>query len=97
MFIGSMMMATVVKALYPNWTWDLCMLLGTITSATDPVAVVALLRELGAKVRQRGRRVCVRAAACAREGSEAFVRESVEACVREGAEACARESGGVWA
>ena len=29
--------------------WAACLLLGTITSATDPVAVVATLRELGAK------------------------------------------------
>ena len=35
---------------YSTWTWDLCLLLGVVTSATDPVAVVALLRELGAKV-----------------------------------------------
>ena len=44
------MMACLVKLAYQSWTWDLCLLLGTITSATDPVAVVALLRELGAKV-----------------------------------------------
>ena len=42
--------ACFVKLCYGSWTWDLCLLLGTITSATDPVAVVAMLRELGAKV-----------------------------------------------
>ena len=46
----SALMACVVKLAYGTWGWDLCLLLGTITSATDPVAVVALLRELGAKV-----------------------------------------------
>ena len=50
MACGAAMMACVVKLFYPVWGWDLCLLLGTITSATDPVAVVALLRELGAKV-----------------------------------------------
>ncbi len=50
MLLGSGMMASVVRLAYPEWSWDLCLLLGTITSATDPVAVVAMLRELGAKV-----------------------------------------------
>jgi len=50
MALCSLLMSCVVKLSYQNWTWDLCLLLGTITSATDPVAVVALLRELGAKV-----------------------------------------------
>lgn len=31
-----------------NLSWTMCMLLGCILSATDPVAVVALLRDLGA-------------------------------------------------
>eukprot|EP01063_Lacrimia_lanifica_P006951 TRINITY_DN14403_c0_g5_i1.p1 TRINITY_DN14403_c0_g5~~TRINITY_DN14403_c0_g5_i1.p1 ORF type:complete len:1302 (+),score=440.67 TRINITY_DN14403_c0_g5_i1:105-4010(+) len=31
-----------------NWTWVACLLFGCILSATDPVAVVALLKELGA-------------------------------------------------
>ena len=47
MALGALMMSCVVKLAYPAWTWDLCLLLGTITSATDPVAVVATLRELG--------------------------------------------------
>ena len=50
MATGSILMACLVKLAYGDWTWDLCLLLGVITSATDPVAVVALLRELGAKV-----------------------------------------------
>eukprot|EP01062_Namystynia_karyoxenos_P068644 TRINITY_DN6352_c0_g1_i1.p1 TRINITY_DN6352_c0_g1~~TRINITY_DN6352_c0_g1_i1.p1 ORF type:complete len:1565 (+),score=487.12 TRINITY_DN6352_c0_g1_i1:71-4696(+) len=31
-----------------KWNWYACLLFGTILSATDPVAVVALLKELGA-------------------------------------------------
>ena len=31
-----------------NWSWKISLLLGGLLSATDPVAVVALLKELGA-------------------------------------------------
>jgi NhaP-type Na+/H+ or K+/H+ antiporter len=31
-----------------NWTWPMALMFGAIVSATDPVAVVALLKELGA-------------------------------------------------
>lgn len=31
-----------------NWSWNLCMVFGSILSATDPVAVVALLKSVGA-------------------------------------------------
>ena len=31
-----------------NWSWKTSLLLGGLLSATDPVAVVALLKELGA-------------------------------------------------
>jgi NhaP-type Na+/H+ or K+/H+ antiporter len=31
-----------------SWSWSLSLTLGSLLSATDPVAVVALLRELGA-------------------------------------------------
>lgn len=34
-----------------NWGWDMCFLLGSILSATDPVAVVAVLKTLGAPAR----------------------------------------------
>ena len=34
--------------LYSWWPFNTCLLLGAILSATDPVAVVALLKELGA-------------------------------------------------
>ncbi len=32
----------------PDWTWQVALLFGVVISATDPVAVVALLKELGA-------------------------------------------------
>jgi len=35
----------------PAFTWEHCLLYGAIISATDPVAVVALLKELGASKR----------------------------------------------
>mmetsp|Transcript_5844 Transcript_5844/g.21328 ORF Transcript_5844/g.21328 Transcript_5844/m.21328 type:complete len:1082 (+) Transcript_5844:258-3503(+) len=38
----------VFKAQY-DWSWTLAMAFGAIQSATDPVAVVSLLKELGAK------------------------------------------------
>jgi len=34
---------------YEDWPWEAAMLMGGILSATDPVAVVALLREMGVK------------------------------------------------
>ena len=33
-----------------NWSWELCLVFGAILSATDPVAVVAILKELGMKL-----------------------------------------------
>jgi len=32
----------------PDWTWQVALLFGVVISATDPVAVVSLLKELGA-------------------------------------------------
>eukprot|EP01060_Flectonema_neradi_P007106 TRINITY_DN1491_c8_g1_i1.p1 TRINITY_DN1491_c8_g1~~TRINITY_DN1491_c8_g1_i1.p1 ORF type:complete len:1446 (+),score=269.52 TRINITY_DN1491_c8_g1_i1:117-4454(+) len=48
--VASALTAVVAKFTFSeyNWTWEACLLLGTILSATDPVAVVALLKELGA-------------------------------------------------
>ena len=48
--VASALTAVVCKVLLAeyNWSWESCLLLGTILSATDPVAVVALLKELGA-------------------------------------------------
>ena len=36
---------------YENWTWAFALMFGALISATDPVAVVALLRELGTSKR----------------------------------------------
>ena len=46
----SILTAVVAKYAFTeyNWNWFACLLFGTILSATDPVAVVALLKELGA-------------------------------------------------
>lgn len=32
----------------PDWNWQLCFIFGSIVSATDPVAVVAILKSAGA-------------------------------------------------
>ncbi len=34
-----------------DWSWSFCFMFGSFVSATDPVAVVALLKELGASKR----------------------------------------------
>ena len=46
--IASLLTSGWVYMLYPWWPYNTCLLLGAILSATDPVAVVALLKELGA-------------------------------------------------
>ena len=49
--IGAALFAIVVQYVIPStghWTWDLSMAFGAVMSATDPVAVVALLKQLGA-------------------------------------------------
>lgn len=46
--IGAVLMGCFVKAMFPQWTWYLCMTMGSITAATDPVAVVSLLKSAGA-------------------------------------------------
>ncbi len=46
--IATIMTGFVVKFIFPyGWDWDLSLMLGGVLSATDPVAVVALLKELG--------------------------------------------------
>eukprot|EP00051_Salpingoeca_urceolata_P005645 m.75371 g.75371 ORF g.75371 m.75371 type:complete len:1000 (-) comp14478_c1_seq4:140-3139(-) len=46
--ISSMVTGAMVKAVVEvDWSWSECFMLGAILSATDPVAVVALLRDLG--------------------------------------------------
>jgi NhaP-type Na+/H+ or K+/H+ antiporter len=47
--IGAVLMASFAKFALPyNWSWNLCMVFGSILAATDPVAVVALLKNAGA-------------------------------------------------
>lgn len=47
--IGAFIMASFVYYVIPvDWSWNLCMVFGSILAATDPVAVVALLKSAGA-------------------------------------------------
>ncbi|KAF7827546.1 sodium/hydrogen exchanger 8 isoform X1 [Senna tora] len=47
--ISTFCLGSVLKFTFPyNWSWKTSLLLGGLLSATDPVAVVALLKELGA-------------------------------------------------
>jgi NhaP-type Na+/H+ or K+/H+ antiporter len=45
--VNSVMIAAAMKAIFPDWSWYAALLLGTVLSATDPVAVVCLLKDLG--------------------------------------------------
>ncbi|CAN0050568.1 unnamed protein product, partial [Ectocarpus fasciculatus] len=46
--IGAVLTAVFVKYVFPyNWSWDLAMVFGAIVTTTDPVAIVALLEDLG--------------------------------------------------
>nr|AGW30210.1 SOS1 [Nitraria tangutorum] len=47
--ISTFLLGAAVKLAFPyDWNWKTSLLLGGLLSATDPVAVVALLKELGA-------------------------------------------------
>eukprot|EP00602_Paraphysomonas_sp_CaronLab_P003317 CAMPEP_0185020046 /NCGR_PEP_ID=MMETSP1103-20130426/2634_1 /TAXON_ID=36769 /ORGANISM="Paraphysomonas bandaiensis, Strain Caron Lab Isolate" /LENGTH=750 /DNA_ID=CAMNT_0027550689 /DNA_START=247 /DNA_END=2499 /DNA_ORIENTATION=- len=46
--IGAFIMGTFVFVLPLDWSWNLSMVFGSILAATDPVAVVALLKSAGA-------------------------------------------------
>ncbi|XP_073147912.1 sodium/hydrogen exchanger 7 isoform X3 [Henckelia pumila] len=47
--ISTFCVGSALKLAFPyNWSWKTSLLLGGLLSATDPVAVVALLKELGA-------------------------------------------------
>nr|ADK91080.1 SOS1 [Bruguiera gymnorhiza] len=47
--ISTFCLGSALKLAFPyNWSWTTSLLLGGLLSATDPVAVVALLKELGA-------------------------------------------------
>ena len=46
--LGTFLLAACVKVMLPyEWSWSLCYVFGAILSATDPVAVVALLKTVG--------------------------------------------------
>lgn len=52
--LGAGITAALVKVLFPHeWTWGQCLLFGAMFSATDPVAVVAVLKEAGLSKRLR--------------------------------------------
>ncbi|CAI9096868.1 OLC1v1033109C1 [Oldenlandia corymbosa var. corymbosa] len=47
--ISTFFLGSAIKLIFPyDWSWKTSLLLGGLLSATDPVAVVALLKELGA-------------------------------------------------
>jgi len=47
--ISTFSIGTAIHFFFPyDWEWKISLLLGGLLSATDPVAVVALLKELGA-------------------------------------------------
>ncbi len=44
---GASLTAVLVKYTFPySWSWVECLLFGAVFSATDPVAVVAVLKEV---------------------------------------------------
>ncbi|PIA30112.1 hypothetical protein AQUCO_05700080v1 [Aquilegia coerulea] len=48
--LSTFILGCAVKLAFPyDWSWKLSLLLGGLLSATDPVAVVALLKDLGAR------------------------------------------------
>lgn len=48
LIINTIAIAAALKfIMYPDWSWYLTILVGSLLSATDPVAVVALLKDLG--------------------------------------------------
>ncbi|KAK7194303.1 Na/H antiporter-like protein [Novymonas esmeraldas] len=47
LLINTVLLAVPVKWCFPEWSWYATLLLGSLLSATDPVAVVALLKDLG--------------------------------------------------
>lgn len=47
--ISTVLIGAAVKLVFPyDWNWKTSLLLGAVLSATDPVAVVALLKDMGA-------------------------------------------------
>ncbi|MEA2050006.1 MAG: cation:proton antiporter [Campylobacterota bacterium] len=52
LIISTIATAALVKIFFPwHWEWELALLFGALISATDPVAVVALLKEVSSRKR----------------------------------------------
>lgn len=52
LIICTLATAALVKIVFPwNWEWEVALLFGALISATDPVAVVALLKEVSSRKR----------------------------------------------
>ena len=48
MLFGGVLIAILVKYTFPyHWSWLECLLFGAVLGATDPVAVAAILSEVG--------------------------------------------------
>lgn len=49
--VATLMMACFSRYVFPyNWDWNTCLYFGAMTSATDPVAVVALMKVCNVEV-----------------------------------------------
>ncbi|WP_028581879.1 cation:proton antiporter [Desulfogranum japonicum] len=52
LIIAAITTAGLAKIIFPwGWSWPFCLLFGALVSATDPVAVVALLKEVSSRKR----------------------------------------------
>jgi len=52
LILATTITAVVVTWTFPlQWSWTLCFMFGALNSATDPVAVVALLKEVSSRKR----------------------------------------------
>ncbi|TKB50443.1 cyclic nucleotide-binding domain-containing protein [Ferrimonas sediminicola] len=52
LMVAALLTALLARWAFPwEWSWALCLLFGTLISATDPVAVVALLKEVSSRKR----------------------------------------------
>ncbi len=52
LIVATLLTAALAKWAFPwEWSWALCLMFGALISATDPVAVVALLKEVSSRKR----------------------------------------------
>jgi len=52
LIVATLLTATLAKWVFPwEWSWAICLMFGALISATDPVAVVALLKEVSSRAR----------------------------------------------